>query len=267
MNDPFEKAISILTRSGDFRVWSVIVTIFGDLAQDQGDRISGAQLSRLTELMAIKPEAMRVALHRLRKDGWIVSKKSGRSSNYRLTDTAFGEGLAARNRFYTRQVQMPSDYHVLVMEPMSQADRAVAENGLAKDGYIDIAPGVYLGWGAKNPAQTGFFTLQGDVIEIPQWLKQSNAPENLASGYQTLTEMLTDLKALFAETPDLTPLQIATLRVLVIHHWRRLLLRHADLPAEFYPDDWQGQTCRILVADILDTLPRPALSSFEETVG
>ena len=44
------------------RVWSFIVTIFGDLARHDDRYISSRTLNRLTAEIGVKPEATRVAL-------------------------------------------------------------------------------------------------------------------------------------------------------------------------------------------------------------
>ena len=62
------------------RVWSFIVTIFGDLAREDDRYISSRTLNRLTAEIRVKPEATRVALHRLRKEDWLESAKFGREN-------------------------------------------------------------------------------------------------------------------------------------------------------------------------------------------
>ena len=55
-----------------------------------------------------------------------------------------------------------------------------------------------------------------------------------------------------ATPPD--PLEAAAIRTLVVHQWRRLLLRHEDWPVEVLPEGWQGEVCRGLVHDTLRAL-------------
>ena len=46
---------------------------------------------------------------------------------------------------------------------------------------------------------------------------------------------------------NLSPLDIALLRVLVVHGWRRIVLRVPCLPDRAFPEEWCGQPCRALV--------------------
>lgn len=53
--------------------------------------------------------------------------------------------------------------------------------------------------------------------------------------------------------------EIVVLRSLIVHNWRRLVLRHPALPAAFVDQDWPGHQCHVLVADLLARFPRPKL--------
>ena len=64
-----QQKIDTLTACGPLKAWSVIVTILGDLCQDQNDRVSGRSLTRIMGAMGISAQTVRVALHRLRRDG------------------------------------------------------------------------------------------------------------------------------------------------------------------------------------------------------
>ncbi|MEL7430681.1 MAG: PaaX family transcriptional regulator C-terminal domain-containing protein, partial [Pseudomonadota bacterium] len=76
------------------------------------------------------------------------------------------------------------------------------------------------------------------------------------------------------------PLASLVLRILLVHEWRRVVLRDVDLPPDYKPDGWQGETVREMVSGLyvrlvdasegfLDTLeaepgvnlPRAAVSS------
>ncbi|MCA8869323.1 MAG: Rrf2 family transcriptional regulator [Rhodobacteraceae bacterium] len=258
----FSQAVGILTAGGEFRVWSVIVSIFGDLAREPEDEISGALLSALTERLGIRPEAVRVALHRLRKDGWITTRKHGRSGHYRLSPNARETSRNARERIYADENRKTDRWHLLILPPMPQSERHDREKPWLASGYASLVPGVMLGAGAA-PVQSGNFTFEGEVAEIPAWVKSANAPTELIAGYARLETSLASIG-----TPLLdAPLEIAALRVLVIHQWRRLLLRHPALPDRFYPPEWREAACRQRVVELLKHLPRPSLAELENAAS
>lgn len=65
--------VNIISGNRPPRVCSLLVTFFGELAQATPNMVSVITLNNLTRLLGIRSEAMRVALHRLRKDGWTES--------------------------------------------------------------------------------------------------------------------------------------------------------------------------------------------------
>jgi len=253
----FAACIKALTGDDTPRVWSLIVTLFGDLAQAPGAEISGPALSQIFEPIGIRPEAMRVALHRLRKDGWIDSRKSGRSSLYRLTGFGLEQSAAATPRIYAREAAEPALWHVLVAAPMPQRDLAETAEELTARGYEPLARGVFLGRGPAPADCAGFFALAGPAPVLPGWLKAQFGPEDLAEAFRALHDRLCRVGALLPEGAAPGPLETATLRMLIVHDWRRLLLRQPDLPAGFFPEGWPGRDCRALTHRLLDRLPRP----------
>jgi len=263
----FTRAVALLTAQGDLRVWSVIISVFGDLALERNDVITGTLLTRLTTLMGLKPEAVRVALFRLRKDGWITSHKTGRSSAYRLTDMGFRETQAARTRIYAPSLPEPESWQLLVSRPMVQAARAQDEKTLQEQGFHIIGPGIYLGAG-NLAAGDGFLAVDGQITRLPDWLRAAVPPDGLEQGFAELCARLGDLSALLdGDIPALDATERATLRVLIVHHWRRLLLRQPNLPDRFFPDGWPGVACRGRVMALLARLERPALDELQETPG
>jgi phenylacetic acid degradation operon negative regulatory protein len=255
LSPTFQIALDILRHNGDFRVWSVIVTLFGDLAQERDDRISGTLLSQLTARMGIRPEAMRVALHRLRKDGWIISERTGRTSTYRLSDKGFDEGLAARGRIYASHVEMPKNWSLAIAPPLASVERLTLDQEMLTIGALVAASGIYLM--PDVPTSKGFLCVSGDLKQLPDWVYKITAPRDLTTGYHVLSDIFDQLTNRFDESPPSDDLDIAALRVLIVHNWRRLVLRHAPLPAEFYPEGWIGLKCRQQVIALLKRLDRP----------
>ncbi|MDX2482663.1 MAG: PaaX family transcriptional regulator C-terminal domain-containing protein [Pseudodonghicola sp.] len=257
----FETCAQILTDPQNQRVWSIIVSLFGDLAQRPGDRLSGSALSRIIMPMGIKPEAIRVALHRLRKDGWIDSARSGRASAHFLTEFGRARSAEVSPRIYTRAPDTPTDWHLLIAEDGS-GQSALDEMLLAAD-YFSLARNVAL---AAGPApEVGGEVMSFDVHAraVPDWVRARACPGDLAASCRGLVDALQRAAALLPSGAEITPLQTATLRMMIVHRWRRVALRQPDLPAQFFPPDWPGPECRAAVFTLLDRLPRPTLDQLD----
>lgn len=249
-NMVFGTAVAALAGLGDTSVWSLIVTVMGDSAAREGDKITGPVLAQILEPIGVRPEALRVALHRLRKDGWIISDKTGRTSVHRLTDKGLAETRVAASRIYQRQVSFPDQWYLLWAGSQ--------EIPLPPEGTLRLGRGIFFGQGAA-PDCADFLVMQGRVKSVPQWLQFRLGGPDLMSAFEHLEAALNEVTEILANTSGLSPLQTATLRTLIVHYWRRNLLKHPDLPLGFFPDGWQGEVCRGLVMGLLDRLGRPKL--------
>ena len=82
---PLAQLIEHLHAQGRLRVWSVIVTILGELAEPEGGEISMSALLELCAALEIEPPAVRTAMSRLSKDGFVSGRRLGRQAFYRFS--------------------------------------------------------------------------------------------------------------------------------------------------------------------------------------
>jgi phenylacetic acid degradation operon negative regulatory protein len=52
----------------------------------------------------------------------------------------------------------------------------------------------------------------------------------------------------------------AALRFLVLHYWRRIVLRQPEAPEILLGEDWSGDAARRLTLKVFQDLPRPKLA-------
>ncbi len=104
---------------------------------------------------------------------------------------------------------------------------------------------------------------EANAISVPEWLRGLFGPEPLKTAYDDFWKSVQAIGDLLPPTGVDDPLKTAALRVLIVHNWRRIILRHPVLPADFLPGDWKGPACREAVSKLLDMLPRPQLAALE----
>ncbi|MEX0369241.1 MAG: PaaX family transcriptional regulator C-terminal domain-containing protein [Tateyamaria sp.] len=245
--DAYSQSIQSLSELGPLRVWSLLVTVFGDLAPDRP--LDGPTLSAIMSEIGVKPEATRVALHRLRSDGWVSSMKKGRTSLHQLTDKGSTDSDAARARIYGTPDQMGQDARVFLLPSASDLDSA---------SFAQVAARVYV-CGADT--QVPDCAMQLTPHHLPDWLGEQIETEAMRDAYKSLHAVLTDISEELQG--DLTPLQTATLRTMIVHAWRRLTLKHPDLPRAAHSAEWRGHDCRALVTTLLARFPRPDLETIK----
>ena len=213
--DPLAPIIDRLHREGRPRVWSLVMTVFGDSVQHRGGRIATARLARILGRVGIESGAMRTALSRLSHDGWVESQRSGRTSSYILGIKGRDQIAPATARIYAAPRQGPVSSWV----------------------FETTGTGIPVAGGFVRPGNTASTTAKFAIIGSlsPQHrseVTQSLTPEHIRA-LTRLTEDLSDI----SKMTQLTPLDALAVRTLLIHRWRRLVLRWPEAPNEILPQD------------------------------
>lgn len=97
------------------------------------------------------------------------------------------------------------------------------------------------------------------ATSLTRWFAEQFEPKDLAQDYAELYHALTVIQKAVAGTSALSPRDTAVLRRLIVHSWRRLVLKHPQLPRELCSSGWLGHKCRVLVGDLLSNFPKPGL--------
>ncbi len=256
-----ETLLRPLAALAPMRVWSVIITIFGDAVLPRGGVVPASVLTELGERLEIKPEAIRVALHRLARDGWIERSKSGRNSFYGLSAGGMAKFLPASRRIYAEAPAMAAPWRLAVLPQAGDGER----NALAAAGYAQVTPGLFLGDTSAGAAPSDCLIFEGAPSSWPSWARDALAPPDLAADYAALEPVLEPLAHMaHARLPGRNA---AALRVLMVHQWRRLLLRHPDVPIALLPEGWRGEACRALVLQVHKALSRAADPWLDDVIG
>ncbi len=246
----FQDLVEHLTEGQTPRVWSLLVTIFGELAQEDRACISGGLLSRLTSLMGVKPEAVRVALHRLRKDGWIQSERQGRTSAYSLTGWGRAQSAEATPRIYDLQ-PLPERAWLVVFGP----GHPMRESGV--NGTL-ITSNLLITATPENEDHL-FVSPILPPQPLPDWMSQKICSPETMQLTQNLNDRLNQLQGAIRNSDELDCLEISALRILIVDGWRRIILRTPRLPEHVFPVGWAGQPCRENVTTLLQAFPKQRL--------
>lgn len=250
----FADLVTCLSGDQPPRVWSLLVTVFGELARAPDARISGALLRHLSDLIGFKPEAVRVALHRLRKDGWIESQRHGRNSDYGLTTWGRDQSAAASPRIYAT-AQLAQTAWLSIHEP-GQAQHDTNAEGTWITPTLFLAP-------ARGADATVLSVEIPPTSTLPDWMVRRLCDDATIARARALSDVL-DLIAAQHDLPSrLGPCELAVLRVLIVHDWRRIALKTPVLPDHIYPPQWPVPRCRDKVAAALRQIPRQTIDVLE----
>lgn len=254
----FNTIVGHLTLGQSPRVWSLLISVFGDLAQKEGAKISGSLLRQLTEKIGIKPEAMRVAIHRLRKEGWIDSERNGRTSVYFLTPWGRAQSAQATPRIYASGP--PAEHAWLVMfNPAKSSQSEDAAGGAWVSSNVLIT--------SREPASGQAFISHLNLqTTVPEWMSGKVCEGPMLRMSQDFSVALDKVTRHLTSGPTPRPVEIAALRVLLVHGWRRIVLKTPILPDHVFPPTWHGLQCRAIVATLLAEYPNPGLDALESAI-
>jgi phenylacetic acid degradation operon negative regulatory protein len=223
---------------------SALFDLYGDHLRPRGGAAPVASLVRLLAPLGIAAPAVRTAVSRMVRQGWLTPTTVRGASGYALTPRAVRRLDDAAARIYrTRDQGWDGRWHLLVVSPpgnRSARDRVRA--GLSFLGYGPLDENV---WVAPRPAGEADALLAGDGARAERFTAQHDGDsaalisrawdlDGLARAYLRFLEDA----ALLAE--DGTDGGAFVARSRLVHEWRKFLFLDPALPAALLPVDWPG---------------------------
>lgn len=232
--DPLTPLITSLRAEGRLRVWSLVMTAFGDLVQHRGGAVSTARLGVLLERIGVERGALRTALSRLGSDGWLTREREGRTSICRLSPQGLAQFGPATSAIYAAP-RGP-------VESWTMTAR-IDDNG---------APVVHL-----RPAPDDLSEADCAVSGRLERITPAFQAAFLTEAYrESLAALAGDLRQLPADRS--ASLEAAAARLLLIHRWRRIVLRYPEPWPQLLPENAPLTHPRAEVAAAYARLAGPA---------
>jgi len=231
---------------------SLLLTVLGEFVLPAGAAVWTLTLVEGLGLLAVEEKAIRQALARTAREGWITPSRSGRRTSWRLTPAGRELLSTGARRIYGFQTPVPawdgSWLLVLASAPVgSRQHRHLLRTRLAWSGLGSLAPGV---WVSPHPGR------QPEVRGVLQDLGMADGatffvallgelgdPRRIASQAWDLAGVELRYEAFIRQVQDLqpgTPLETFAAQVKIVQEWRRFPLLDPGLPAELLPRPWLG---------------------------
>jgi phenylacetic acid degradation operon negative regulatory protein len=259
------------------RAPSLVVTVWGDAIAPHGGAVMLAGLIALLAPFGINERLVRTSVFRLAREGWLRATPVGRRSLYRLTRDGARRFEQAYRRIYAAPVEGWDDtWELVVADGRTAAQRRVLKEELGWEGFGELAPGVYAR--PSQPASavpriTAAPGLSGRIVTararddatLGGRTLASAVPEawdlaGVAAHYRRFLLRFGGVIDRFRQAGDaaLDPGQSFVVRTLLIHAYRRVLLRDPRLPAALLPLDWPGAAAYALCRDFYRLTHRAA---------
>jgi phenylacetic acid degradation operon negative regulatory protein len=243
--------------AGRLRVWSLVITILGDVAHPHGGNMSMADLLSMTDQLEIDQGAIRTALSRLSKEEWVIATKTGRTSSYEFSASGRAAFEPASARVYAaKYAPEGNDWMLAVLPPQRAKDRQAMQKLLGAANALQTQSGVAM-WPLTLAPKRGFLEqlgclcFTGDLDIVPAWAKAEFAPSEAEVLAQRFIEKFT---ALANFNGKLTSVDAMLARILILHDWRRMLLRYPVVPTALQPDDWSMPSAHKLISKTYKSL-------------
>ncbi len=279
-----EASIDALVGSLAPRAKSLIVTVLGDALAPHGGAIWLGSLIALMAPFGINERAVRTGVLRLVREDWLVAKPRGRRSDYSLTEAGSQRIADSERRIYpSPRWDWDGRWHFVFtgLGAIAGDERARLRRTLrwlgfgVVNGNVFAHPRADLDGLAHALAELG---LADEVVTVRaerEAILGDKPRRDLLGGlwnldevsvaYRRFIERFTHFRGL-ADHP--TPSASFTLRILLMHEYRRVQLRDPGLPAALLPPDWAGMEAWTLARELYRKLAAPSqvyLTSIAET--
>lgn len=241
------------------RIWSLIVTLYGDAIVPRGGSLWIGSLIEIMGLFRIDAGHVRTAVSRLSSDGWLASTKRGRASYYRLTRGGEAEFLRATQRIYSGLPDIQGEMQVVVIGPKA-GDPAALRAGLMRAGYAALSPVIHVGFEALPDdlaRHAGVFVMIPRRDDRYALAATAFKLDDVSRAYRDFVALFSPLAEALAVKPPAEEDALVA-RTLMIHAFRRAVLRDPGLPAQLLPPDWQGNAARALAGRIYARVVGPS---------
>ena len=255
------------------RAGSFIVTIYGDAVAPRGGTLALVSLLALMSEVGASESLVRTAVSRLAAEGWLSGRRRGRNSFYSLTETGSRRFEEATRRIYLgTPARWTGSWEVVLLPGGAGNGRDALRKALRWLGFGQAGPAVMIHPqpdraalaellaqpGAAEAALliSGSAAIPDRAAVLQRLVAESWDLEALAAGYRDFLSHFGPLASALSEGSELSPLECLLVRLLLIHAYRKVILRDPALPAVLLPEDWPGgeaQTlCRLVYAAVAE---------------
>lgn len=254
---------------GRIRVWSLVVTLYGDAVEprccletdSEPGLLSMAVLQEITGRIGIENNALRTAMSRLASDGWLKRKRVGRASYYRPSRQALQEIVSAGDVIYKFGTDKWTGGLMFALSSKQEGFTNAEKHSLHFSDFafrsrnFAVAPQTLNPVVCPNLKKVTYFNANAvEAGEASDFLDEMEFFIDLAPAYQQFIEAASILLDAQDKLAKISTLDALVLRALLVHHWRRIVLREAHWPNELRPDDWPGFEARAMMRKLYQLL-------------
>jgi phenylacetic acid degradation operon negative regulatory protein len=227
---------------------SALFDLYGDHLRSRGAQAPVAALVRLLASLGIAAPAVRTAISRMVRQGWLDPVRVPAGAGYALTPRAIRRLDEAAERIYRHgSASWDGGWHLVVVERVRErARRERVQASLRYLGYAQLDETTWLSPRASSELQA---LREAERIRVePFAASYDGDPRGLLARAWDLDGLARAYLSWLAEArelvepvgPDAPDEVVFAARSRLVHEWRKFLFRDPGLPAELLPERWPG---------------------------
>lgn len=228
---------------------SALFDLFGDYLRPRGGRAPVAAIVRLLTPLGVAPPAVRTAISRMVRQGWLHPLRLSTGPGYLLTAKAARRLDESAQRIYRTSLPNWTGTFDLIVTP-EPADRGARARFAGAMGFLGYGRIDETTWVAPRPSTevTGLLAEYGlhaerftashtdGVDGAIALVRRAWDLAEIGHAYARFVERMTPLMESVAGGPP--DEQAYAARFTLVHEWRTFLFRDPQLPPELLPDPW-----------------------------
>ena len=226
---------------------SALFDLYGDHLRDRGGQAPIAALVKMLSALDVAAPAVRTAVSRMVRQGWLDPVRLPAGPGYALTPRAVRRLDEAARRIY-RDVPQRWDgrWHLLVVQRLKdRAKRTRLRAGLTYLGYAPLGECIWIGPRVSPELDA---LLDAEQVMAERFLSAYDGDPcglvakawDLATLGAAYERWLAWARATVHGTAALSDEHAFALRSALVHEWRKFLFLDPGLPATVLPQAWPG---------------------------
>ncbi|MFS8477518.1 MAG: PaaX family transcriptional regulator C-terminal domain-containing protein [Micromonosporaceae bacterium] len=254
---------------------SALFDLYGDYLRARGGRAPVAALVRLLAPLGIASPAVRTAVSRMVRQGWLHPLRLSSGPGYLLTPKAVRRLDEAAARIYrTAKEDWDGHFDLLVIDPpAARAERLRLAAQLAYLGYGTLGGTTWVA--TRRSEEVGTLLAEAGIryerfvgrhaADLPgaiALVRHAWDLDEIGAAYQRFVHELAPVVEPVSERDDDEKAYVA--RFQLVHAWRTFLFRDPQLPPALLPEQWPGASAAAFFDHHAARL-RPAADRYVDT--
>jgi len=280
--EPFDTEHPALSRRrelGATSARSLLLTVLGEFVLPRPEPVWTQTLIDVLAELGVEQKSARQALARTAAEGLLVSDRSGRRVRWSLSASGrrlLTDGAARIYGFGTRTAAWDGRWLVLLVSvPESRRQlRHRLRTRLAWAGLGSPTPGV---WVTPDAAKQDEVARVIADLELTAVSSSFVGPFGAIGAERDVVAQAWDLAgiegayadflATFGSAAPVTPAEVMTAQIHLVHSWRRFPFLDPSLPGELLPDGWAGARAAALFGTLHARWDEPAVRHWRALQG